>query len=110
MAAETPQMNDPRRLHLDHVVVDDDSADAIEDAVHHLSVCRSPMNQGDGALHLHVLTSLIAQARALLPDAVADARNQDHTWADIAKQLGVSVDTARRRYAARTRRAPIDPD
>ena len=112
MAAETWQLEDPRRLHPDHVVVDDDSAHAIELAVHRLELARSPMNQGDGALRVHVLASLIAQTQALLPDAVADARDQDYPWAHIAAQLGVTADTARRRYAPhhRTRSLPLDPD
>jgi hypothetical protein len=112
MAAETWQFEDPRRFHPDQVVIDDDSADAVELAVHHLELARSPLNQGDGALRVHVLVSLIAQAEALLPDAVADARDQDHLWADIAAQLGVTADTARRHYAHhhRTRSVPLDPD
>ena len=112
MAADIWQMRDPRRTHPDHVVVDDDSAQAIEEAVQSLELSRSPMNQGDGALRVHVLATLIAQAEALLPDAVADARDQDHPWDDIAAQLGITVDTARRRYSRhhRTRSAPLDPD
>jgi hypothetical protein len=112
MAAETWQFEDPSRLHPSHVVVDDDSAEALELAVHHLELARSPLNQGDGALRVHVLVSLIAQADALLADAVVDARDQDHLWADIAAQLGVTADTARRRYAHhhRTRIVPLDAD
>jgi len=112
MAVDTWQMKDPRRLHPDHVVIDSDSVEAIEEAIHLLELNRSPLNQGDGALRVHVLATLIAQAEALLPDAVADARDQDHPWADIAAQLGVTVDTARRRYSRhyRTRSVPLDPD
>jgi hypothetical protein len=112
MAAETSQMADPWRVHPDHVLVDDDSAEAVEQAVQLLAMCRAPLNQGDGALRVHVLASLIAQAHALMADAVADARDQDHDWADIADQLGVTADTARRRYGHhhRTRSVPLDPD
>ena len=69
MAAETWQMRDPWRLHPDHLVVDDDSAEALQTAVQLLELARSPLNQGDGALRVHVLASLIAQAEALLSDA-----------------------------------------
>jgi 2-keto-4-pentenoate hydratase len=112
MAAETWQMKDPRRAHPDHVVVDGDSAEAIEEAIHILELSRSPLNQGDGALRVHVLATLIAQAEAVLPDAVADARDQDHPWDDIAAQLGITVNTARRRYSRhhQTRSMPLDPD
>ena len=112
MAAETWQMRDPQRNHPDHLVVDDDSAEALQAAVHLLELSRSPLNQGDGALRVHVLASLIAQAETLLSDAVADALDQDHPWADIAAQLGVTANTARRRYGRhyRARSVPIDPD
>ncbi len=105
-------MRDPQRLQPHHLVVDDDSAEALQAAVHPLELSRPPLNQSDGALRVHVLASLIAQADALLPDAVAAARDQDHPWADIAAQLGVTADTARRRYRHhhRTRSLPIDPD
>ncbi len=58
------------------------------------------------------LTSLVAQAQALIPETVADAVDQDFTWNQIAHCLGVSVSAARRRYAARTpdRRVPLNPD
>ena len=112
MAADTWQMSDPRRPPPDHVVLDHDSLQVIEDAVYHLGICRSPMSHGDGLLRLHALASLIAQADALIADAVADAREQDHPWPDIASQLAVNADTARRRYSRhhRTRSKPIDLD
>jgi hypothetical protein len=112
MAADTWQTDDPRRPPPDHVVIDDDSAQVIEEAVYQLGIYRSPMNHGDGLLRVHVLASLIAQADALLPDAVADARDQDHPWSDIARQLDLTADTARRRYSRhyRTRSLPIDAD
>jgi DNA-binding NarL/FixJ family response regulator len=112
MAAETWQMSDPWRLHPDHPVVDDDSAEILDDAVHNLTMNRSPLNDGHAGLRLHVLASLIAQAQALLPDAVADARDQGFSWSDIANDLGISASTARRHYRhyATARRLPLDPD
>jgi hypothetical protein len=112
MAAETWKMSDPRRAHPDRVVLDDDSAQVLEAAVYQLSSYRSPMGLGDAALRVHVLATLIAQADALLADAVVDARDQDHPWSDVAGQLGVTADTARRRYSHhhRTRSPLIDLD
>lgn len=112
MAAETWQMQDPRRSHPDHVVVDHDSAQVLDDAVYYLSIYRMPMGYGDGLLRVHALASLIAQADALMADAVADARDQDHPWSDIAAQLDVTPQTARRRYSRhhRTRRPPTELD
>ena len=112
MAADTSNTTDPRRSHPDHIVVDDDAIQIIEAAVYQLSICRSPMGLGDGVLRLHTLATLIAGAGALLPDAVADARDQHHTWTDIAGPLGITAGNARRRYNRhhRTRTTPIDLD
>lgn len=112
MAVETWKTNNPHRAHPDHIVLDDDSTQIIEAAIYQLGVCRSPMAYGDAALRVHALATLIAGADALLADAVADARDQDYAWTDIARQLGVTADTARRRYGQhhRTRRPPIDVD
>jgi hypothetical protein len=47
-----------------------------------------------------------------LPRAVADARDQDCSWAEIADLLGVTRASAWQRYARRTpaNRTPLDPD
>lgn len=112
MAADTRQMLDPLRLHPAYPVVDDNSATVIERAVHELSMNRSPCNEGHAGLRLHALASLIAQAEALIPDAVADARQRDFYWSEIANELGVTTATARRRYRGhpRGRSSPLDPD
>jgi hypothetical protein len=61
---------------------------------------------------VHFLASLIAEAQHRLPLAVADARDQDYSWAQIADLLGVTRASAWQRYAGRTRhhRTPLDPD
>jgi hypothetical protein len=112
MAAEHWQADDPWRECPGHAVIDDDSAQVLDDAVEQLSSCRSPLNRGGGALGLHVLVSLINQAHALVPDAVAEALDQGYTWAEVAAQLGTSPGTARRRYGRhyRERALPIDLD
>jgi len=112
MAAETWVMADPWRAHPDRPVIDEDSETVLEDAVDDLSLFRSPLNAGHAGLRLHVLASLIAQAEALLPDAVADARERDFHWSEIAADLGISATAARHRYGdyARAREVPLDPD
>lgn len=89
---------DPRRLHPGRPVVDDDSAWVLAEAAEQLTVFRSPMLVGDFLAHLHVLVSLRAEIHAQLPEVVATAREQGHTWGDIARQLGVSAPEARRRF------------
>lgn len=104
---------DPRRRYPDQPVTDDESDAVLAVAVNDMIMLRSPMWHGDAGALLHALASLHAQIDAWLPDAVADARDQDYTWAEIAALLGAtSPVTIRRRYAnhTKTRRRPIDPD
>jgi hypothetical protein len=67
------------------------------------SALRTPNWLGDTAVRLHALTSPIAQAQRLLPDAVAQARAQEFTWDQIGQLLGLSGSTAARRYRHHTR-------
>jgi hypothetical protein len=46
----------------------------------------------------HALTSLIAKAQQLLPQAVHDVRGQELTWAEIGELPGTTAATAARRY------------
>jgi len=110
MDTDLPTMSDPWQPHPDHPVVDEESEAVAEEAVHSLTMLRSPTSEGDAGARLHALASLIAQAEALLADAVADARGQDYSWAEIARRLGVATVTARRHFVhhARTRRVPFE--
>ncbi len=96
--------------HPDHPVVDEESAGVLDEAVHSLTVLRSAGYEGDACARLHMLASLMAQAEAVLADTVADARDQDYSWAEIAERLGVATATARRRFArtADTRVVPFE--
>ncbi len=71
----------------------------VEEAVESL-VCLRGSGPGDAGAVLSCLASLIAEAQARLPDAVADARDRDYTWPEIATRLAATASTARRRYAA----------
>lgn len=86
--------------------VDDDSAAVLTDAIETLARLRTPYWLGDAGVHLHALTSLIAQAQQQLPTAVAAARDQDLTWHDIGELLGISAATAARRYRRIGREEP----
>jgi len=79
-------------------VIDEDSAAVVEDAIEELTVFRSPMLRGDCLAELHAMVSLRAEIQARLPEVVAGARDQCHTWGDIARQLGVTAAEARRRF------------
>lgn len=70
----------------------------VSDAVEALTRQRTPYWLGDTRVRLHALASLLAQAHALLPDAVTDARDQGLTWTEIGQLLGLTAETAARRY------------
>src|SRR5262245_4402533 len=76
----------------------DDSQPVLSDAIDPLARLRTAYWLGDSAVRLHALTSLIAQAEQLLPQAVHDARDQELTWTQIGELLGTTAATAARRY------------
>jgi hypothetical protein len=80
----------------------DDSLHVLEEAIDQLARLRTPYWLGDSAVRLHALTSLIAQAELLLPDAVHDARDQELTWTQIGELLNTTAATAARRYRNKT--------
>ena len=80
--------------------VDDDSLAVIHEAIQTLARLRTAYWLGDSGVQPHALASLLAQARQLIPDAVADARDQDLTWTEIGQLLEISAATAARRYRA----------
>jgi hypothetical protein len=77
---------------------DQDSLHVLDEAADQLARLRTPYWLGDSAVRLHALTSLIAQAQQLLPQAVHDARDQELTWTQIGELLGTTAATAARRY------------
>ena len=76
----------------------DDSLHVLTEAIEHLARLRTPYWLGDSAVRLHALTSLIAQAEQLLPQAVRNACDQELTWTQIGELLDTTAATAARRY------------
>jgi hypothetical protein len=105
-------MTDPRRRYPAGPLVDEVGEAVLAVAVEELVLLRSPMWSGDAGAVLHALASLAAQINEWLPDAVADARDQDYPWSEIARMIGVTTATAQRRFAAHARkgRLPLDAD
>ena len=85
-------------------VLDDLSATVLGEAIDTLCELRTPYWLGDSAVRLHALASLLAQAQALLPEAVTGARDQDLTWDQIGQLLGLTGPAAARRYRPATRK------
>jgi hypothetical protein len=77
---------------------DEHSAVIVNDAVDALAVLRTPYWLGDSTVHLHALASLLAQAQQMIPDAVAAARDQELSWAQIGQLLNITPRTAARRF------------
>jgi hypothetical protein len=75
-----------------------DSLQVLDEAIDQLARLRTPYWLGDSGVRLRALTSQIAQAQQLLPQAVHDARDQQLTWAQIGELLGTTAATAARRY------------
>jgi hypothetical protein len=81
--------------------VDDDTTAVLDEAIETLARLRTPYWLGDSGVRLHALASLTAQAEALLPQAIHDAREQELTWAEIGQLLHISIASAQRRHRQR---------
>ena len=105
-------MREPRRDHYIAPATGEDSRAALEAAIENLGKLRGLEWVGDAAVTLHLLASLITEARSRLPRAVADARDQDCSWGQVADLLGVTRASAWQRYAGRTEleRTPLEAD
>lgn len=79
------------------------SARVLDRAIGSLGTLRDLEWIGDARATIHILTSLIRQAEQLLPDAITEARNQQHTWTDIARALGTTIAEAREHQTATER-------
>ena len=95
-------MRESRRDHYIHPATGPDSETVLNNAIASLGTIRNLPWLGDASATLHLLTSLIHQAEQRLPTAVADARDQEYSWAQIADLLGVTRASAWQRYARHT--------
>jgi hypothetical protein len=105
-------MRDPRRDHYLGPTTGHDTEFVLEAAIDSLGTLRDLAWLGDAPARLHLLASLMAETERHLPRAVADARDQDCSWAQIADILGVTRASAHQRYRGRTaeNRTPLDAD
>jgi hypothetical protein len=105
-------MREPRRDHYLAPATGDDTDVVIEAAIESLGKLRGLPPLGDAGARLHLLASLMAETERRLPRAVADARDQECSWAQIGDLLGVTRASAQQRYSGgRTakNRTPLDP-
>jgi hypothetical protein len=97
-ATPTPRLRLVGPDELPAPATDELSLAVVTDAVETLARLRTPYWLGDSGVHLHALASLLAQAHALLPEAVAAARAQELTWTEIGQLLDLTAQTTARRY------------
>ncbi|MGI8413893.1 MAG: hypothetical protein ACR2QA_15665 [Solirubrobacteraceae bacterium] len=105
-------MRPPRRDHYLAPATDEYSARVVEEAIGSLGSLRGLPWLGDAGVTLHLLMSLGLEVDSWVPRAVADARDQEYSWAEIGDLLGVTRATAWQRYASQTvkDRTSLDPD
>jgi hypothetical protein len=105
-------MRPPRRDHYLAPATDEHSVRVLEEAVEALGSLRGLPPQDDAGVVLHLLRSLELEVDRLMPRAVADARDQQYSWAAIADLLGVTRASAWQRYSTRRAADPasVDPD
>jgi hypothetical protein len=104
-----------RALRRDHYLpptVGQDSEAVLEAAIDSLGALRGLFSLGDAPTRLHLLASLIAETERHLPRAVAGARDQECSWAQIGDLLGVTRASAQQRYKGQTAkdRTPLERD
>ena len=73
---------------------DDDTYDLIDDALASLAQRRGAW-LGDPLTAITLIASLIAQAQRFLPEMVTEARDNGHSWEQIAQALATSPEQAR---------------
>lgn len=105
-------MREPHRDHYRRPEADGDTDAVLRAAIDSLGALRGfACIEEDAAAWLHLFASLMAEAGRRLPRAVAAARDQGCSWAQIGDLLGVTRASAQQRYgAAAASHMPIDPD
>ena len=99
----------PDRSHHLPPYLDEESAYCLREATATLGTSRGMSWLGDAGAELHLLASLQRQLQARLPDAVAEARDQDYSWAEIGLRLGITRAAAWHRYGRPGKRGQTPP-
>lgn len=77
---------------------DEDTKQVLDTAIAALAAARN-MGRGDAGVDLHLLMSLIEEAKTRVGAAVTEARSQQYSWAQVADLLGVTRASAWQRYS-----------
>jgi hypothetical protein len=87
-------------------MLDDDVAVVVDDTVRSLGLILSRDHDTNAAAELAAAARLISHLRRRLPDLVAEARDQNTSWAEIASHLHLTRLGAIARYGHHTRTRP----
>jgi len=99
----------PQRTHHVSPQADTDSAAVLDNALDSLGTLRALDWLGDAGATVHLLATLHHQIQQRLPDAVADARDQNYSWAEIGDLLGITRAAAWNHYGRPSRRGHTRP-
>ncbi|MGH3535021.1 MAG: hypothetical protein ACRDQG_09990 [Pseudonocardiaceae bacterium] len=99
-------MSSLRRAHYLAPATDAGSAAALDHALDQLGAMRDLPPPRDASARLHLLASLSAEAQRRLHGAVAEARVEQCSWAQIGDLLGVTRASAQQRYGTHG----VEPD
>lgn len=91
-------MGETRRDHYLAPAADSDTEAVLGAAIDRLGERRGLPAPRDASARLHLLASLSAEVNRLVPLAVADARAEQCSWAQIGDLLGVTRASAQQRY------------
>jgi len=102
----------PRQDHYLKPATGEDSRRVLDAAIESLGALRGLQWAGDAGATVHLLATLVTEARSRVPRAVADARDQEYSWRQVAELLGVTPARAWGRYVGRSGRdrTPLEPD
>ena len=91
-------MASPERTHHRPPLADADTAASLEQAMADLARRRVFSWPGDAAVTLHLLRSIQEEIQTRLPAAVAEARDQGYSWAEIGDLLAITRAAAWNHY------------
>jgi hypothetical protein len=104
---EPRSKREPRRDHYLAPKTGEGTAGAFDLALAQLCSARR-FNEHDTAGRLHLVASLLAKASSRLPGAVAGARAEGLSWAEVADLLGVTRASAWQRYGDHCTTSPAE--
>lgn len=100
MYASPYTMRETRREHYLAPLTDVDTETALDAAIERLGELRGLPPPRDASARLHLLASLSAETGRRLPGAVAGARAEQCSWAQVGDLLGVTRASAQQRYGS----------